>query len=71
MNANTGYLDRSIRYAIATVVCVLYITGVIHGALAIGLGVFAAIMVLTAATGFCPIYKALGICTKKNNAQTS
>lgn len=63
MKRNMGNLDRGIRLAIAAIVAVLIVTGTVSGALAIVLGVLAAIFVLTSAIGFCPLYAPFGIST--------
>ncbi|MCX7743789.1 MAG: DUF2892 domain-containing protein [Flavobacteriales bacterium] len=67
MKPNMGSIDRIIRVFVAAVVAVLYFTKVIDGVLAIVLGVFAGIFVLTSLIGFCPLYTLLGIntCSKK------
>lgn len=63
MKRNMGNLDRGIRLAIAAIVAVLIVTGTVSGALAIVLGVLAAVFVLTSAIGFCPLYAPFGIST--------
>lgn len=63
MNKNMGTLDRIIRVILAVVVGILYITGLISGMVAVILGLFAVIFVLTSAVGFCPLYVPLGIST--------
>lgn len=63
MSRNESNLDRMIRVAVAVVAVV--------GALAVGassvpgvvLVIVAAILVVTAAVGFCPLYRLLGIGT--------
>jgi uncharacterized membrane protein len=65
MHTNTGGVDRAIRLAIAVVAAI--------AALAVGAGsvggvvllVVAAIMLVTAAVGFCPLYRLFGISTCK------
>ena len=61
MTANMSPLDRGLRVAFAVLVAVLYFTGVIGGTLATVLAVVAAVLLLTSAVRFCPIYRALGI----------
>lgn len=63
MKRNMGNLDRGIRLAIAAIIAVLIVTGTVSGALAIVLGVLAAVFVLTSAIGFCPLYAPFGIST--------
>lgn len=62
-----GSTDKIIRILIALVVGVLYFTNVISGTLAIVLGAFALIFVLTSFISFCPLYMLLGINTCKNS----
>jgi hypothetical protein len=64
MKANMGTVDKAIRILLAVVVAVLYFTGQIGGTLAIVLGVFALIFVLTSLISFCPLYLPLGISTR-------
>lgn len=64
MTKNMGNLDRGIRLLLAAVVAVLYFTGQIGGVLAIVLGVFATIFVLTSLVGSCPLYSPFGINTR-------
>ena len=68
MMKNMGTIDRSIRVAAALVVAALYFTGRISGVLAIVLGAFAAIFLLTSFVSFCPLYTLLGFSTDKKPA---
>jgi hypothetical protein len=63
MKKNMGAVDRIIRGLLAVVIGILYFAGLISGTVAIVLGVFAAILLLTSATGVCPLYGPLGIST--------
>ena len=56
MKKNIGNWDRSLRVLAAVIVAVLYFTGVISGTLAIILGIFAVVFLLTALINFCPLY---------------
>lgn len=69
MKKNMGMADRIIRFLIAAVIVVLYLTNVISGTLAIVLLVLAAIFVLTSFISFCPLYLPFGIstCPSKEN----
>ena len=67
MKANMGIIDRVIRLIFAVVVAVLFVTGILIGPVAIGLGALAAIMVATAAVSWCPLYIPLHISTKKKD----
>lgn len=59
--------DRSIRLLIAAIIAVLYFTNNISGTVAIVLGIFSVIFVLTSTISFCPMYTIFGIntCKKK------
>ena len=58
-----GTLDKILRIVVAIVIAILYFTGTISGQIALGLGVLAAIFVLTSIVGICPLYLPLGIST--------
>lgn len=64
MRKNLSLIDKLIRLALAIVVAVLIFTGQLSGAVAIALGIFAAILVATSVVGTCPIYLALKISTR-------
>jgi len=65
MTKNMGTLDRVIRTVIAVIIVVLLLNGTLTGMLALLLGVFAIAFLGTSAIGWCPLYKPLGISTKK------
>ncbi len=65
MTKNMGSTDKIIRVIIALLIGILYFTGTISGTLAIILGIFAAIFIITSFVSFCPIYVFLGINTCK------
>ena len=65
MKANMGNTDKGIRIVAAIVAAVLYFTGTVTGIPGIILLVVAGIFLLTSFISFCPIYKLLGISTKK------
>jgi hypothetical protein len=65
MKSNLGKMDRMVRLVVATLIIILYAMGTISGTVAIVLGVVAGIFLLTSMVNFCPLYKALGISTKK------
>jgi hypothetical protein len=67
MKKNMGLADRLIRVLMAVAVIVLYVMGAISGNLALILGVFSLIFLLTSAVGFCPLYVLFRIntCSKK------
>lgn len=65
MPKNMGTVDRTLRILIAAAVGVLWYMGKISGTLAIVLGVFAVVFLLTSFVGWCPLYKPLGLSTRK------
>lgn len=65
MKKNMGSTDKLFRILFAFLVGVLYYTKAIEGNLAIVLGAFAAILVLTSFISFCPLYLPFGISTRK------
>ena len=65
MKANIGTTDRTVRILIATLILVLYFTNIISGTIAIILFIVAAILLITSFLNFCPIWRFLGISTKR------
>jgi hypothetical protein len=65
MKKNVGKTDTILRIAAALVIGLLYITGVISGSIAIILGLFGIIFIITSMTGFCPLYTICKVSTKK------
>ncbi|NBV41264.1 DUF2892 domain-containing protein [bacterium] len=65
MKKNIGMIDRAVRILFGVGVLGLYFNNVISGRIALGLGVVAAILVLTAFLGLCPIYRVFGISSEK------
>lgn len=63
MSHNTGSADRIARVVLAIVFAVLGV--VLGGTLGIVFFVLAAVMLVTAAVGFCPLYRLVGINTCK------
>lgn len=68
MTKNMGTVDRIIRFVFAVAVAVLYFTGVISGALAVILGILAAVLLLTSIIGFCPLYAPFKLSTVKKSS---
>jgi hypothetical protein len=63
LQKNTGNPDRAIRLAIAGLLTVAAIAGIVTAPLSyLALGV-AGIMLVTGVTGFCPIYAILRVST--------
>jgi hypothetical protein len=65
MKKNVGTIDMVIRILIAVMVVVLYFTNVITGTLGIVLLIVAAVLFVTGLVNFCPIWKMVGISTRK------
>ena len=63
MNRNVGTPDRVIRVVLATVALVVAAVVGVPSGLGIGLLVVAAVLLGTAAVGFCPLYRLLGLST--------
>jgi hypothetical protein len=60
-----GSLDKIIRILLVIAIGVLYYTKVIDGTLALILGAFAVVLLLTSLISFCPLYMPFGINTKR------
>lgn len=67
MSKNVGSADRIIRFVLALVFVGLIVTGTVSGWLAIVLGILAAVFVVTAAIGFCPLYAPFHLSTRKES----
>ena len=65
MKKNMGSLDKIIRILLVIAIGVLYYTKVIEGTLALVLGAFAVVLLLTSLISFCPLYLPFGISTKR------
>jgi hypothetical protein len=65
MKKNLGSTDKIIRIALAVIIAILYFTNTISGTLAIVLGAFAVIFIITSFVSFCPLYASFGISTRK------
>lgn len=64
---NIGLIDRTIRITLAAAILVIYITGIISGALAIVLIAIGAVLLLTALVSVCPLYMLFGITSTKHD----
>ncbi len=62
MEVNEGMLDRIVRLAIAITIIVLFFLGFLEGYWALLL-IFSGSFFMSAFTGYCPLYKPLGINT--------
>jgi hypothetical protein len=65
MKKNMGVFDRSIRTIVALIIVVLIVIKALTGTIALILGILAAVFVLTAAIGFCPLYVPMKLSTLK------
>lgn len=67
MKKNMGTADKIIRFIIAAVIAVLYLTNIITGTLGTVLLVLAIVFLLTSLISFCPLYLPFGLstCAKK------
>lgn len=64
MTANVGTSDRVVRLVLALLAVVGAVLVGASSALGIVLLVVAAVLVVTAAVGFCPLYRVLGMSTR-------
>lgn len=65
MKKNIGSTDKIIRIILAITVVILFYMNVISGTLALILGAFAIILLITSFINFCPLYFPFGISTRK------
>lgn len=65
MSSNVSGVDRMIRVVIAIAAVVIAFAVGATSVVGIILFIVAAIMLLTAAVGFCPLYRLFGLSTKK------
>lgn len=68
LTGNLAAADSIVRLVISVVIVILFLTGLIGGPLAAGLLSLAAVLVLTALVGFCPLYKILGADSRKHRS---
>ena len=67
MKANMGTADRAVRTVIALAIAALYFTHRISGTVAIVLGIFALVFLITSFVSWCPAYLPFGISTLKKD----
>jgi hypothetical protein len=67
MKKNMGSMDKGIRIFLAVIIAILYFTNQIAGVVAIVLGIFAVVFLLTSFVGFCPLYKPFKLSTLKKS----
>ncbi|MEN9350021.1 MAG: hypothetical protein RL372_999 [Bacteroidota bacterium] len=65
MKKNIGSLDSNIRITLAIVLSLLFLGKFIVGALGLVVFIVGIVLLLTSLINFCPLYKLLGITTKK------
>jgi len=63
---NMGKTDKVMRILAVVAIVALNITVNIHPILALLLGIAAVVLVFTAVAGVCPLYRMIGISTKKD-----
>ena len=68
MKKNMSTFDRVIRYVVAIVFFLLYISGAVTGVLAIILLSLGIILIATSFFSFCPLYTLLGMRTLKSHS---
>ncbi len=66
MKTNESNVDRIIRVVVGVVLLFLGFGGALAGSLAVMADVLGAVMLLTAAIGFCPLYAVFKFSTLKN-----
>jgi hypothetical protein len=66
MTRNMGTIDRIVRALAALVIIGLYLTGQLTGLAAIVLGILAAVLILTSAVGWCPLYVPFHLSTRRH-----
>ena len=71
MKKNMGTVDRTVRVIFAVLVLGLYLANMISGTVAIILGLFAVIFVITGLVGFCPLYVPLKLSTMQKKEQSA
>jgi hypothetical protein len=70
MKKNMGTVDRTIRVAVAAVIAVLLLSGQLSGTLAMILGIFGILFLVTSTLAFCPAYLPFKISTMKSTGAT-
>lgn len=58
---NVGPGDRVVRIAAALIIGFFLFMGFVDGVAALLLGLLAAVLLVTALVGFCPLYRMIGI----------
>ncbi len=63
MIRNESNVDRIVRALVGVVLLAAWGLGWVGGTVAIVLAIVAVVLLLTAATGFCPLYRVFGMST--------
>ncbi len=63
IRVNEGPIDRIVRLAAGGALLAVAVLGLVASPLSLVAGVVGAILVVTGATGFCPLYAVLGVST--------
>ena len=66
MKTNESNIDRAIRFILGAGLLAYGVTGLRGHLTGIVADVIGAVLILTAATGFCALYKVFGISTRKS-----
>jgi hypothetical protein len=67
MKKNMGSADKIIRVLLAIIFAILIFTGTVTGALAIILGIFGVVFLVTSFMSFCPLYLPFKLSTLKKS----
>ncbi len=65
MKSNLHSLDRVLRFVLAIAFALLYFGDIVTGTLGLVLVIAGAVFAATGLVNFCPLYKLIGISTKK------
>jgi ABC-type polysaccharide transport system permease subunit len=63
LQQNEGTPDRIIRIVAAAFLALVVVTGLVTAPVSVAVGIIAAILLATGATGFCPLYAIFGVST--------
>jgi hypothetical protein len=69
MKQNMGNADRTVRITAAILIGILIFANVVTGTLAVVLGLFAVIFLVTSLFKFCPLYVPFRISTSRTERQ--
>jgi hypothetical protein len=66
MKKNVGTIDKVVRILTGVVAGVLYFTHIVTGTPGLVLLLAGGVLILTSLISFCPLYRLLGLSTKKS-----